>query len=142
MRPSQSLIVMAVAVVLGGCATENKSVGTGAGIGALGGAAIGGIMDPGKDGEYRTRNVVVGGMLGAMAGAVTGSVIHKKMDAAKKDAYEKGQASPKPDSSSPPKLSEPKVEAHWVEGRAQGNRWIDGHWEYVILEPARWSGGE
>lgn len=138
----KSLVALCVSTLLSGCATENKSVGAGAGFGALGGAAIGGIVDPGKNGEYRTRNVIVGGMLGAMTGAVTGSLIHKKMEAAKKEAYEKGQGSPKNDSANPPKLSEPKVEAHWMEGRAQGNRWIDGHWEYVILEPARWTGGE
>jgi hypothetical protein len=135
------LLALASIPWLAACATEQRSVGTGAAIGAVGGAAIGGIADPGKDGEFRTRNVLVGATLGTMVGAVSSALIHKKMEEAKKEAYLKGKAAPTP-TGQPPKLSEPKVEAKWVEGRAQGNRWIDGHWEYQIIEPARWTEGE
>ncbi len=142
MRPELSLFFLSLTLVINGCATEGKSVGGGAAIGALGGAAIGGIAAPGRKGEFRTRNVLVGATLGAMVGAVSGTLIHKKMEDAKKEAFEKGKASPRDEISAQPKLTEPKVEAHWMEGRAQGNRWIDGHWEYLILEPARWTGVE
>jgi hypothetical protein len=50
--------VFSVSAVVG-CATQNKSAGLGGLIGATGGAALGGIADPGKNGEYRTRNVIV-----------------------------------------------------------------------------------
>jgi hypothetical protein len=143
MRPNKLIIALTCAAFLCACATENKSVGTGAGIGALGGAAIGGIADPGKNGEYRTRNVIVGGVLGAMAGAVTGSVLHKRMEEDRAKAFENGKKSPPPSNDgSPPKLSDPKIEARFIEGRAQGNRYIGAHWEYILVEPARWSGGE
>ncbi len=135
------LVFLSVAL-LSACTTAGKSVGAGAAIGAVGGASIGGIADPGQNGEYRTRNVVVGATLGTMIGALSGAVLHEKMAAAKKGAFEKGKASPTANPSGQPKLTEPKVEAHWMEGRAQGNRYIEGHWEYVILEPARWSGEE
>ena len=126
-------------LALSGCATQSKSVGAGVGIGALGGAAIGGIADPGKSGEYRTRNVIVGATLGAVAGAVAGSLIHKHMEEEKTKAYENGKNSPQPSNdSTPPRLTDPKIEAHFVEGRAQGNRYIGPHWEYVLVEPARW----
>jgi hypothetical protein len=62
------------------------------------------------------------------------------MEAARKEGASISQ--PPAKSGTPPKLSEPKVEAHWIEGRAQGNRWVDGHWEYVILEPAHFTEGE
>ena len=130
-----------VTAIVSGCATESKSVGAGAGIGALGGAAIGGIVDPGKNGEYRTRNVLVGATLGAIVGAVSGSALYSKMELAKKEASQ-GKSTPTIASGTPPKLSDPKVEAKWVDGRAQGNRWIDGHWEYQITEPARFTEGE
>ena len=66
-----------LSLFLNGCATANKSVGLGGAIGAGSGALLGGIIDPGKDGEYRTRNVIVGATLGAMAGMVAGSAIHE-----------------------------------------------------------------
>ena len=63
-----------------GCATANKSVGLGGAVGAGTGAVLGGIVDPGKNGEFRTRNIVIGAALGGMAGMITGAVIHKQMD--------------------------------------------------------------
>ncbi len=142
MPVSKPLLALTLVGILSACSTANKSVVAGAGFGAIGGAAIGGIADPGKNGEYRTRNVLVGATLGTMVGAVSGSLIHKKMEASKKEAYEKGKSTPRPDSSGQPTLTEPKVDARWIEGHGQGNRWIDGHWEYIILEPARWAGGQ
>lgn len=130
-------------LALTGCASQNKSVGAGAGIGALGGAAIGGIADPGKNGEYRTRNVIVGAMLGSMAGAVTGSILHKRMEDEKAKAFESGKKSPAPSNDgTPPKLTDPKIEARFIEGKAQGNRFIGPHWEYILVEPARWTEGQ
>ena len=37
-----------------------------------------------------------------------------------------------------PSLRNPKVESRWIEGRVIGNRYVDGHFEYIISEPARW----
>lgn len=133
-----------IAVALStGCATQSKSLGLGGAIGAGTGAALGGIADPGKDGGYRTRNVIVGSALGGMAGMVTGSVIHESTEKQKQDAFQAGQktaSQSKP--SAMPALSNAKVEAHWVEGKVIGNRYIDGHFEYVIVEPARWDMSE
>ena len=114
-------------------------MGLGAGVGAGAGALIGGIADPGKNGEYRTRNVIVGAGLGAMAGMVAGSAIYSQQEKAKKEAFLQGvKAGSTPVSGAMPALSQPKVETHWVEGKVQGNRYIEGHFEYVIVEPVRW----
>ncbi len=132
-----SFIVLGLAV--SGCATQSKSVGMGASVGAGTGALIGGIADPGKKGEYRTRNVILGAGLGAMTGMVAGSLIHSRQEKAKKEAFLQGQkAGQVPVSGAMPSLSQPKVETHWVEGKVQGNRYIEGHFEYVIVEPVRW----
>jgi hypothetical protein len=126
-------------LLLTGCATQNKSVGLGAGIGAGTGALIGGIADPGKNGEYRTRNVIVGAALGGMTGMVAGSLIHSKTENAKREAFLEGQKNGQaPVPGNQPNLSTPKVETHWIEGKVQGNRYIEGHFEYVIVEPVRW----
>lgn len=70
---------------------------------------------------------------------VTGSLVHSSQEKAKKEAFLKGQqAGQAPTPGEMPGLSQPKVETHWVEGRVQGNRYIEGHFEYVIVEPVRW----
>lgn len=131
--------LVAITLLMSGCATQNKSAGLGGAIGAGTGAILGGIADPGKDGEYRTRNVVVGAALGGMAGLITGSVIHENTEKQKEEAYKKGLASaPKSKSDSMPNLKNPKVDARWIEGRIIGNRYVESHWEYIIVEPARW----
>ena len=136
---SSLILVLTTAILLSGCATQNKSVGLGAGVGAGTGALIGGIADPGKNGEYRTRNVIVGAGLGAMAGMVAGSAIYSQQEKAKKEAFLQGaKAGSTPVPGAMPALSQPKVETHWVEGKVQGNRYIEGHFEYVIVDPVRW----
>ncbi len=131
--------LVALALVMTGCATPNKSAGLGGMIGAGAGAVLGGIADPGKDGEYRTRNVIVGSALGGMAGLIAGSVIHEEMDSQKKEAFLKGRASaPQAPAGAMPSLKSAKVESRWIEGRVVGNRYVEGHFEYIIIEPARW----
>lgn len=133
------LVALFLVMFSTGCATANKSTGLGGMIGAGTGAMLGGIVDPGKDGEYRTRNVIVGAALGGMAGMVTGSVIHKEMDEQKKEAFMKGRASsPPPQAGVMPSLTQARVRTEWIESRVSGNRFVEGHFEYVIEEPSRW----
>ncbi len=130
--------LVALTLAAAGCATQSKSIGLGGAIGAGGGAVLGGIADPGKNGEYRTRNVIVGSALGGMAGMIAGSVIHENTEKQKQEAFKRGQSSPAKQPGSMPNLKDPKVDARWVDGRIVGNRYVEGHWEYVIVEPARW----
>lgn len=134
-------ITLALAISAVGCATQGKSVGLGGVVGAGTGAIAGGLMDPGKDGEYRTRNVVVGATLGGMAGMVTGALVYDPTEKEKKEAFLKGKAAaPAPSTGTPPTLKPARVESQWIEGHPVGsNRWVDGHFEYVISEPARFS---
>lgn len=37
-----------------------------------------------------------------------------------------------------PKLTKPTVKKTWVEDQIQGERYIEGHWEYVIEENSVW----
>ncbi|MDZ4660420.1 MAG: hypothetical protein SGJ18_02245 [Pseudomonadota bacterium] len=133
------LFALSIVFLMGGCATDNKSVGLGAGLGVGAGAIAGGLADPGKDGQYRTRNVIVGAALGGMAGMVAGSVIHSELEDQKKEAYSKGRASsPSPKTGAMPALKSAKVDSRWVEAHSVSNRYIEGHFEYIITEPARW----
>lgn len=139
----QLIIFLLLATFMGGCSTQGKSTGFGAGIGAGLGMGIGAIADPNADGEYRTRNVIIGGALGGMIGAATGSAIYTNQEKARAEGTKAGQlmsAAPVPGSQ--PLLSQPKIESRWVESKVIGSRFVEGHFEYVIVEPAKWEGGQ
>ena len=132
-------IYLGAFMLASGCASQGKSVGLGAAIGGGTGAVIGHIADSGKNGEYRTRNVILGTAVGAMAGSIAGDLTYKEIESQKRDAFFKGKSSvPQVQSGTMPNLKNPKVEARWVEGRITGNKYIEGHYEYIISEPARW----
>lgn len=132
------LIVMVLSAMLSRCATNSRSSALGGAIGAGTGAILGGIADPGKEGEYRTRNVIVGTALGGMAGMISGSIIHENTEKKKQEAFLAGKRST-PTVGATPSLQNAKVEARWMESKVVGNRFIEGHFEYVIVEPSRWS---
>jgi len=133
------ILALTLTLMFTGCATESKSVGLGAGVGAGVGAIAGGLADPGHDGAFRTRNVIIGTALGGMVGAIAGSEIHKSQEEQKKEAFLKGRASaPSQATGVMPSLTQPKVRTEWVESHTVGNRYVEGHFEYVIEEPSRW----
>ena len=134
------ILTLTALILQTGCSTMGKSVGLGTAIGAGTGAALGGIVDPGKHGQYRTRNVIIGAGLGAIAGGLTSAAIHENNDRDKELAYLKGKEAERKSAKgkSIPSLQEPKVEAVWVESKIAGNRYIEGHFEYIITEPTRW----
>lgn len=136
------ILILGISILLfqTGCSTMGKSVGLGTAIGAGTGAALGGIVDPGSNGQYRTRNVIIGAGVGAIAGGLTASAIHESNERDKELSYLKGKEAERKSSKgqSVPALQQPKVEAIWVESKVVGNRYIEGHFEYTITEPTRW----
>ncbi len=71
---------------------------------------------------------------------IAASAIHGETEKQKQEAFLKGRATGKAEGhdGSSPNLKNAHVEARWVEGKASGNRYVAGHMEYVITEPARW----
>lgn len=139
--PMANLLALILTAQLVGCASTGKSVALGGAVGAGAGAIVGGMANPGKDGEFRTRNVIIGSALGGLVGMGTGALIQNSVDNKKQSAYEQGKrdaASSQKNTGNMPTLQNPKVEARWMEGKIIGNRFVDGHFEYVIIEPARW----
>lgn len=134
------IITLTALIFQTGCSTMGKSVGLSTAIGAGTGAALGGIVDPGKKGQYRTRNVIIGAGIGAIAGGFTGAAIHVNNERDKELAYFKGKEAERKSArgKAVPALQEPKVEAIWVDSKITGNRYVEGHFEYVITEPTRW----
>jgi hypothetical protein len=135
----QMMALFMAVVMMSGCSSREKSAGLGASLGAGMGAALGGIIDPGKNGKYRTRNVIVGATVGAIAGGFTGSSLFDQKEQEKEIQELRNQSKASGRAPTPPELQQPKVEAQWVESKVVGNKWIEGHYEYIISEPTRWA---
>lgn len=145
------VLIFALPFALSGCATTGKSVAMGAAGGAALGAGAGLIADPGPKGKYRTRNVLIGTAIGGVIGAGAGYIADREIKDSKDDAYKKGkedalkenadkQAQYDGGDSRQPQLIPPKTEARWVPDQIRGQTFIPGHFEYVILQGARWQG--
>lgn len=138
-----ALVFLVIFVSLtSGCASHKQSVGLGGIFGAGAGAAIGGIIDPSKKGKYRTRNVLIGAGAGAIIGSAAGSALYSNQEREKELSYLKGKSDANKNKSQTamPQLQAPKVEAIWVDSKVMGNRFVEGHYEYIITEPTRWEG--
>lgn len=131
---------------LSGCATTGQSIGAGATSGGILGAGVGALADPGQNGGNRIRNVLIGTAAGAIVGAGTGYATNEMVKGGNNDAYQKGKTDSQKEQAqaaassgiNPPKLVPPKTEARWIPDQARGSVFVPGHFEYVIIEGARW----
>lgn len=141
------IAVWATTVVLtgSGCATSGKSTLLGSGIGAGVGAGVGAMVDPGPKGEGRIRNVFIGAAAGSLIGAGTGYFSHDLIEGRENDAYAKGKSDGAKGQAAgggtpgAPVLLPPRIEARFVDEQVRGTVFVPAHFEYVIVEPARWS---
>lgn len=129
-----------------GCSTLGKSAGAGASVGA----GVGLIADPGPNGSKRIRNVLIGSAVGGVLGAGVGHILGKNAENDRTAARNQGKNEAALEMQSrlsaesnetQPRLIPPKTEARWVPDLARGSTFIPGHFEYVIIEPARWEMG-
>ena len=127
------------------CATGGRSALLGAGAGAGLGAGIGAMVDPGPKGEGRIRNVFIGAGAGALLGAGAGYLAHEEVADHEKASYEKGKKDAEKSQVSAasgngaPVLLPARVETRFVDEQVRGSIYVPAHFEYVIVEPARWS---
>lgn len=127
--------VILMAMMTFACASKNKSMGAGGLIGASVGGGIGALI-PEKSGNERVRNVVIGSALGGIAGVIMGSAAYK--NESRQNAPLNTSATFPFDAPIPPSLKKAKVESRWIEAKIVGNRYIEGHREFIIIEPAAW----
>jgi hypothetical protein len=139
------MTLLALTLFLEGCASPGKATLLGAGIGATAGAGVGLLASPGRNGQNRARNVIVGGALGGLLGAGTGYVANELSDKSNKEAYDKGKQDAQKGTgnyapaSGKPVLIPPRVESRFIDDQVRGNTFVPAHVEYQIVEPARWS---
>jgi len=131
-------ITIILCLSLVGCSTLKDSTMLGIGIGSLLGTAAGVAAGTPKGNEMKAG--AIGAVLGGAIGGVTGAAQFKsqspKVIKLKPDAQEH--------EASNPVMSMPKVRRVWVPDRIEGNKFIRGHFIYVIERDASWrmNGGE
>ena len=144
-QSNQCLMGLIVIGLMSGCATSGKSTLVGSAAGAGFGAGIGAMVDPGPKGEGRIRNVFIGAAAGSLVGGATGYLVHESIDGREKEAYQKGKDDSKKTNpeyaaeGGEPVLIPARVEPKFVDDQVRGSVFIPKHFEYRIVEPARWS---
>jgi len=132
-------------IALCSCSTPFKSSMLGSGIGALAGGAVGAIANGGYHGANRPQNMALGASVGLLVGASLGYLSHQYVEGREQDLQENGKngtsATPFYPGTNPnePMLNPPKIESRYVEDQVRGNVYVPAHWEYQIVEPAKWS---
>lgn len=120
--------LLSLPLLLNACATAPKSVALGAAIGGVAGGFIG------QNQSQNSQGTVVGLAVGAGLGALVGYLAYK----------DKVVKQPQNDSLKEmeerfPALTKPKLRAIWVPDKIEGNKYIRGHYIYVIEDAGSWS---
>lgn len=121
-----ALLILPLA--LNACATAPRSTVLGA---AIGGAA-GGLI--GQSHSQNSQGTAVGLAVGAGVGALVGYLAYKDKEAKQPKAESIKELEEKF-----PSLTKPKLRAIWVPDKIEGNKYIRGHYIYVIEDAGSWS---
>ena len=116
---------------LSGCASMEKS--------ALLGAAAGGALGTGIGlaAEKSAGSALIGLGIGAIVGSVMGIGAHSEQE--NKRAQWLNPAASKDFKDKVPGMSTPEVRRVWVPEKIEGNKYIEGHYIYVIDRGAVWN---
>ena len=129
MKP-KTIAILSICLVLSGCSTMRDSILLGAGtMGAVGtgiGAAAG----------HNVGGALLGLGIGAVFGGTMGFLTHK--DKEEKERLAK-LGSKKNEEPKVPSLTSPEVRRVWVPEKIDGNKFIEGHYLYLIERSSVWS---
>lgn len=117
-----------------GCSTLKESTLLGVGIGSVVGAGVGAASGSPRGNE--NRGAMTGAVVGAALGGLMGFLDHKERSKTEALKIGSGNGSGNADA---PFLTKPKVQRVWVPEKVEGDKYISGHWIYVIERPSVWS---
>ncbi|MCX6125602.1 MAG: glycine zipper domain-containing protein [Proteobacteria bacterium] len=112
------------------CTTSTDSTLFVMGVGGIIGAGAGAVA--GHNGGTPKEGAAVGLAVGSALGGLMGYLKHKE-DQEQKNKIKVGTEG------SAPILSRPNIERVWVGPRIENNTYIEGHYQFVIKKPSRWS---
>jgi len=121
---NRSLIFLCLLVpLIGGCATMEKSIAFGSGVGAAAGTGLGLAV------EQSAGSALIGAGIGVIIGGAIGYLKHHhdERDAPPSLAAQGDRI---------PTVKAPEVRRIWVPERIEGNRYIEGHYLFVIEKPS------
>ena len=119
---------MSCLLLLNGCATTTQSTLLGAAVGGVAGGALGQAQSQNSEGTMAGAAIGVG--VGALLGFLSGK--------SKKKEEVKDTKLPS-DEDTFPALTKPKLRSMWVPDKVEGNKYIKGHWIYIIEDAGAWS---
>ncbi len=123
---------LTLASCVAGCTTTRDSVVLGLGVGGILGAGVGAAA--GQNSNVPLEGAAVGLAVGAALGGLMGYFKHKDTEDAKLRSTASGASA-----SLPPALTQPRIERVWVPARIENNVYVEGHYQFVIEQPSRWS---
>jgi len=100
-------------------------------VGSLVGGAVGGLA--GKVNGNAGKSVAIGSTVGLAIGALAGWSEHKH------EAERKRERKFQPTTGfDAPSLTAPEVRRVWVPSQIEDNRYVTGHWMYIIQKQSNW----
>lgn len=131
--------VMSLMILTTGCSTLDKSMFTGAVIGAGAAGSLGSLATSHRRSHDQAKTVILTSALGGLIGMGIASTIYKqnKEEREKRfSTYDKIMNDPM--KKNMPDLTRPRIETRWVKGQIVDDKYIEGHFEYIIVEPTHW----
>lgn len=126
----KAIYILPLLTTLTACSSMEKSIALGAAIGGSTGGAIGN-----QDGSYnRDKSTAQGAAIGAILGGLIGYAAHKTEE--KKQMSQVGKVGLEPKA---PSLTAPRVRRVWVGPTIEGEKYIEGHYIFVIEKTSTWS---
>ena len=122
--------LITILMMISACSSMEKSIALGAAIGGTAGGAIGNA-----DGSYnRDKSTVQGAAIGAVLGGLIAYAAHKQDE--KKQVPQNGKIDL---DAKAPSLTAPKVRRVWVGPTIEGDKYIEGHYVFIIEKTSTWS---
>lgn len=122
-------IIFLIPLLFSSCATSTQSALLGASIGG----GIGGGIGQLESGDFK--GTAIGLAVGAGIGSLVGFLSHKE----KEGGVGQTVTQMKTEGGEFPPLTKPKLKSMWVPDRIEGNKYIKGHFIYVIEDGGSWA---